>query len=210
MKLLLFSDLHRSVPAAERLVAMAEDIDVLVGAGDFATVRRGLADTIDVLRRANCPAVFVPGNSESADELSAVCRGWSQAHVLHGSGVTIDGVPFFGMGGGVPVTPFGSWSYDFTEQQAADLLVACPDQCVLVTHSPPKDAVDLSSAGQHLGSTAVRDTIERTRPRLVVCGHIHESAGKTAVIGATTVVNAGPAGRVWQLDNPEIAGGAGH
>ena len=42
--------------------------------------------------------------------------------MLHGSAVAIAGVTFFGLGGGVPVTPFGAWSYDFTEEQAANLL----------------------------------------------------------------------------------------
>ena len=42
--------------------------------------------------------------------------------MLHGSAVTIEGVTFFGLGGGVPVAPFGVWSYTFTEEQAADLL----------------------------------------------------------------------------------------
>jgi predicted phosphodiesterase len=36
MKLLLFSDLHADAGAARRLV---EGVDVVVGAGDFATIR---------------------------------------------------------------------------------------------------------------------------------------------------------------------------
>jgi Icc-related predicted phosphoesterase len=119
--------------------------------------------------------------------------------VLHGSGVTVAGVEFFGLGGGVPVTPFGDWSYDFTEEQAAELLAGCPAGCVLVSHSPPKGAVDLSSGGQSLGSVAVRDVIVRQRPVLVVCGHIHGSAGRQAVIGTAPVVNAGPGGVEWEL-----------
>ena len=71
MRLLLWSDLHCDVAAARRLVARAEDADVVVGAGDFATCRRGLASTLEVLRAIDRPAVVVPGNSESADELVA-------------------------------------------------------------------------------------------------------------------------------------------
>ena len=38
MKLLLFSDLHADTIAAQQLLQQAQSVDVLVGAGDFATV----------------------------------------------------------------------------------------------------------------------------------------------------------------------------
>jgi len=70
---------------------------------------------------------------------------------------------------------------------------------VLVTHSPPKGCLDVASEGKSLGSTAIRATIESTKPRLVVCGHIHASGGQSAKLGDTPVVNAGPKGMEWSL-----------
>jgi Icc-related predicted phosphoesterase len=201
MKLLLFSDLHADAAAARRLVERARGVDVVVSAGDLGNVRRNLRVSIDVLKAIDRPVVLVAGNNESTEELAAACRGWAQAHVLHGSGVTIAGVEFFGLGGGVPVTPFGAWSWDFTEEQAAALLASCPAGCVLVSHSPPKGAVDVSSSGQSLGSVAVREAVLRLQPRLVVCGHIHACAGQTARLGASPVVNAGPDGVAWDLED---------
>jgi Icc-related predicted phosphoesterase len=199
MKLLLFSDLHSDVAAAKRIADVASRFDVLVGAGDFCNARRGLSRCLDVLRTAAVPLVLVAGNNETTEELREACVGWPEVHVLHGDGVTIGDVPFFGLGGGVPVTPFGPWSYDFTEEQADELLAGCPAGCVLVSHSPPKGAVDVSSRGTSLGSEAVRRAIERVTPRLVVCGHIHASAGRSEHIGSTPVVNAGPFGVEWVL-----------
>jgi Icc-related predicted phosphoesterase len=199
VKLLLFSDLHADAGAARKLVERARDADVVVGAGDFGNVRRHVGVCIDVLRAIDRPAVLVAGNNESTEELAEACRAWPQAHVLHGSGVTLAGVVFFGVGGGIPVTPFGDWSYDFTEEEAADLLADCPDGCVLVSHSPPNGAVDVSTSGRSLGSVAVREAVVRRRPRLVVCGHIHACAGQQAMLGRTPVVNAGPGGVEWVL-----------
>ena len=196
MKLLLFSDLHCDTAAARSLVRRAKGVDVLVGAGDFGNVRKNLSACLDVLRAADRPAVLVAGNNESTDELTA---GWPAAHVLHGSAVTLAGVTFFGVGGGIPVTPFGSWSYDFTEDEAAGLLASCPAGCVLVVHSPPKGCVDVSGRGQSLGSTAIRDAIRRVRPVLAVCGHIHGSNGRVGDLDDVPVVNAGPAGIEWEL-----------
>jgi len=199
VKLLLFSDLHCSLRAAQRLVTMAADVDVAIGAGDFGQVRTRVSACIDILRDLPCPSIVVPGNNESLDELKSACRGWQTVHILHGTGVTIDGVHFFGLGGGVPVTPFGEWSYDFTEEEAAGLLKDCPAGGVLVSHSPPKGCLDVAGNGAGLGSTAVRDVIRAKKPVLVVCGHIHACAGRTEKFHGTTVVNAGPAGVILKL-----------
>ena len=199
MRLLLFSDLHCNVAAAQRLVEQARDADVAVGAGDFGQVRRRVGVCIDILRDLPCPAVVVPGNNESLDELRDACRGWPGAHVLHGSGVEIGGVRFYGLGGGVPVTPFGSWSYDFREDQAAELLKNFPPGGVLVSHSPPKGCLDVDGGGESRGSTAVAELIRTKRPALVVCGHIHACAGRTETLDGTPVVNAGPHGVRFDL-----------
>jgi uncharacterized protein len=199
MKLLLFSDLHTDTSAAARLVGLAAGVDVIVGAGDFANARTGISSCIDILRSIRIPTILVPGNNETYDELVAACAGWSNATVLHGTGVEAMGQSFFGIGGGIPITPFGDWSYDFSETDAAQLLSSCPVGAVLVSHSPPKGSVDLSSSGRSLGSTAVRDAVIRVKPRLVVCGHIHGSAGKRAQLGSTPIINAGPRGTLLEI-----------
>jgi len=199
VKLLLFSDIHADLEAARQIVAKSREVDVVIGAGDFATMSRGLKSCIDVLSQIDRPAILVPGNNEWPDELLAACKDWKSAHALHGQGTRIYGISFFGLGGGVPVTPFGSWSFDLSEEQATKLLEACPDHAVLVSHSPPQGLVDRSSSGQSLGSTAVRETIILRNLKLVVSGHIHASAGKSTMLNVTPVVNAGPAGVVWEI-----------
>ena len=198
MKLLVFSDLHRDRDAARSLVERSVDADILVGAGDFAVMRQGIDDVIEILREIDKPTVLVPGNGESDDELREACAGWASAHILHGEVATLDGIPFYGIGGGIPVTPFGEWSFDLTEDEADAMLTRCPSEGVLVSHSPPHGHVD-EAGGLHLGSHAVLDTIERVLPRLVVCGHIHGCWGKRSTIGRTMVLNAGPEGKLLEL-----------
>ena len=199
MKFLLFSDLHTDTAAAARLVELARGVDVVIGAGDFGNMRHNVGTCIPVLAKIKAPAVLVAGNNESYDELVAACKSWPQAHVLHGTGMKIDGVSFFGLGGGVPITPFGPWSWDFSEADAERMLRDCPAHAVLVSHSPPQGFVDKNASGQSLGSTAVREAIVRTQPRLVVCGHIHACAGQRAEMGKTPVINAGPRGVLFDL-----------
>jgi Icc-related predicted phosphoesterase len=198
MRILAFSDLHTDLDGAAHLVELSAGADVVIGAGDFASVHERLTETIDALAPINTPTVLVPGNNETEDDLRAAAAGWEAATVLHGEGAEIDGVAFFGLGAGIPVTPW-DWSFDLDEQQAAERLAACPEGGVLVVHSPPQGHVDASSAGDHLGSTAILEAIEAKQPRLAVCGHIHESWGETSQIGATEVRNLGPAGTWLEL-----------
>ena len=193
-RLLLFSDVHGDRDACWQIVNQAPDADVVVGAGDFCVMRRNLGPPIDVLSNIDTPTVLVPGNAETENELEEACAEWDNVHVLHGDGCTIDGLDFYGLGGGVPITPFGAWSYDFSEEDAANLLTDCPEGAVLVSHSPPKDVVDRDSSGQSLGSTAVRSAIEAKQPQLTVCGHIHGSWEEEGTLSSTPVINAGPNG----------------
>ncbi len=199
MRLLLFSDLHCNIAATQELVDRGQQVDVAIGAGDFGQVRRRAGVCIDILKVMPCPTIIVPGNNESLAELVEACRGWENVHILHGTGVSIAGVNFFGLGGGVPVTPFGSWSWDFSEEEAHDLLGDFPEAGVLVSHSPPKGCLDVDSNGTSRGSTTVRDLIFAKRPALVVCGHIHACWGRSEQVAESTVINAGPAGIIFEF-----------
>lgn len=199
MKLLLFSDVHCDIKRCESLVDRSNDVDVVIGAGDLANFRKGLDLSIEILNRIKKPTILVPGNSESIEELSAECKNWKEATVLHGAVCRINDADFYGVGGGIPVTPFGEWSYDFTEQQARELLSDCPAGGILVTHSPPHDVLDRAWFGKKLGSTSIRETVLEKKPLLVVCSHIHERSGRQGKLGDSVVINAGPKGITWEV-----------
>ncbi len=198
MKILAFSDLHRDLEQAAALVEMSAGADVVIGAGDFASVHKGLGETIDALAEIETPTVLVPGNNETEEALREASAGWGPATVLHGSGAEIADAQFFGLGAGIPVTPW-DWSFALDDEVAAEMLAPCPDGAVLVLHSPPEGHCDTNGAGMHFGSVALRKAIEQKRPRLAVCGHIHESWGCESQIGETPLHNLGPSGRWIEL-----------
>jgi Icc-related predicted phosphoesterase len=198
MRLLAFSDLHRDLDGARSLVARSGEFDVVIGAGDFASVHEGLEETIDALAAIETPTVLVPGNNETEDALRAAAAGWDAATVLHGESAEIAGTTFFGLGAGVPTTPW-DWSFDLTEEEAEERLAGCPQGAVLVVHSPPHGHCDRSSGGDHLGSQAILDAIAVRQPPLAVCGHIHEAWGKRSRVGPTEIANLGPAGAEFEI-----------
>lgn len=198
MRVLAFSDLHRDLGAAADLVERSAGFDVVIGAGDFASVHEGLEETIEVLAEIETPTVLVPGNNETDEALREATSAWDSATVLHGERTEIDGTAFFGLGAGVPTTPW-EWSFDLTDPEAEAMLRDCPAGAVLVVHSPPQGHCDRSSAGDHLGSHAILDAIAIKQPPLAVCGHIHEAWGERSRIGPTEIANLGPDGTEFEL-----------
>lgn len=196
-RLLAFSDLHGSRRHARALVERSEQADVVVGAGDFATMRLGLGRTLDRLAGIRCPFVLVPGNNESDTALWRATDRIPQPHVLHGEGRRVAGLDFFGLGGAIPPAPM-PWSWNVTEEEAERRLAGCPPGGVLVVHSPPRGHVD-GVHGRHLGSRALLAAVERCHPALVLCGHIHQCQGRESRIGDTRVVNLGPRGTFIDL-----------
>ncbi|MCE3266732.1 MAG: serine/threonine protein phosphatase [Solirubrobacterales bacterium] len=197
MRVLAFSDMHRDLDAAASVVERSADADLVIGAGDFASVHEGLEEAVEAFAGAQAPMVLVPGNNETEDALRAAAP--SEATVLHGEVTDADGVTLFGLGAGIPITPW-DWSFDLSDEEAADRLAGAPkDIDLLVLHSPPKGHCDQSGSGDHLGSEALLAAIERLQPRVAVCGHIHESWGAESRIGETAVYNLGPQGRVIDI-----------
>ncbi|MGI8461433.1 MAG: metallophosphoesterase family protein [Solirubrobacterales bacterium] len=192
VRVLAFSDLHCDLGRAASLVERSADVDVVVCAGDLASVHSGLEETVDALRAIETPTVLVPGNNETDEALRDACDGWAAATVLHGDGAEIEGMTFFGLGAGIPITPW-DWSFDLDDDQARTALASCPKDAFLVLHSPPHGHAD-ASQGRHLGSPAIAEAIAEKQPRIAVCGHIHESWGERSEIGETAVLNLGPDG----------------
>jgi len=198
MRILAFSDLHCDLDQAARLTEMSESADVVIGAGDFASIHNGLVETIDALSGIEKPTVLVAGNNETIEALREAAADWPAATVLHGDSTEIEGRTFYGLGGGIPVTPW-DWSFDLEETEAEARLADLPEGAVLVVHSPPKGHCDEAGGGLSLGSPAILRAIEEKQPVLAVCGHIHESWGRTSKVGETDIANLGPAGTYFEL-----------
>jgi Icc-related predicted phosphoesterase len=123
MRVLAFSDLHCDLGQAAELVRMSAEADVVVGAGDFASVHQGLGETIDALAAIEVPTLLVPGNNETEDALRDAAATWPAATVLHGDATTLEGTTFFGLGAGIPVTPW-DWSFDLSRRFSMSVLTA--------------------------------------------------------------------------------------
>ena len=189
MKILAFSDVHCDVAACNALVEAAASADLIIGAGDFAQRREGLAGTMAILETFSKKAIYVAGNNETPEELRAA----TSALVLHGNTTNRFGLKIYGLGGAVPplnITAFES--YDISEASAASLLRPATGADIMICHSPPFGMADVMAGRGSMGSLEIRKTVEHVQPRYMLCGHIHDSWGERGKIGQTEVLNLGP------------------
>jgi len=195
IRLLCLADLHGAAFSLEEAVTAAEAPDAILLAGDL-THFGNPEEAARLVRicQAAAPTYAVAGNCDSPDidgRLGDLGAG------LHGTGVILDG--WLGVLGVSAMPVWLGGTYELTEEEIAATLERgyaafgpSPPATLLLTHTPPRGCLDLTRRGKHAGSTAVREFVERRRPGLVVCGHIHEARGCER-LGSTSVVNCGPA-----------------
>lgn len=197
MKLLIFSDIHGDRAALERLMEM--DADYYIAAGDLANWGRGLDLMGPVLEKRAGRMYVMPGNHESETGVAGFCERFGFKN-FHGQVLNIDGYSVAGLGYSNR-TPFNTPG-EYTEAELAERLSRFEGlkPLVLICHCPPKGTkLDRAGEGQHFGSTAVREFIERNQPAYFYCGHIHEAAGVQDTIGRTQGWNVGKRGAVLDL-----------
>ncbi|GAH46051.1 unnamed protein product, partial [marine sediment metagenome] len=114
---------------------------------------------------------------------------------LHGHAFIREDIGIFGVGGS-NITPLNTPN-EYEENEIASFILQGYQKIkdipfkLFVSHAPPFNTkVDMLQSGRHVGSTAVREFIEKYQPDLCVTGHIHEAKGED-YIGRTLIINPG-------------------
>ena len=80
---------------------------------------------------------------------------------------------------GSPLSPArGHWAFGYSNDEALSQWNQIPlESDIVVTHTPPKYHCDESKDRGTVGCEVLRQTLWRVRPRLLICGHIHDARG---------------------------------
>ena len=201
MKVVAFSDSMGGNPVN------LPDGDVLVCTGNFTR----FGDRVEItewynwfIKQPHRHKVLVFGNHEVSTDILCFKRKqpwkvWAcpdeelltpqpghGVHLLHGTGVAIEGVTFWGHPGlpperkGVPARHSNFYcAHQFeTREQSLNTWASCPtDFDVLVTHAPPHGILDYQR-GHHIGNIELRYEIDqRIKPKVHVFGHARDCPG---------------------------------
>jgi hypothetical protein len=188
MRLIATADFHGKQYRVNELIDAIEEFspDLVVVCGDITHLGPGeLAKTL--LDQIPIETIAIPGNMDTAEVFEHIDK--SRATNLHLKKVKKNGETFVGLGGSdTPLLPIDKQlviSEDEVGEKIGDLV---EDRCVLVTHVPPHGVQDSVFLGMHAGSRWIREIVERYKPRLHLCGHIHEDPGFSK-LGESVVIN---------------------
>lgn len=198
MRIFAFVDLHQHRSELKRIVSRSKkgDVDVVVCAGDFTIFSSGQDEILKELDSIGKPVLLVHGNHEDAGSVRDSCKRLKNCFFIHNGFFRKNSVLFVGWGGG----GFSFRDQRFEDRSKKFFHLLKPDtRLVFVSHAPPYGTKCDSIHGQHAGNKSLRRFIERARPVLAVCGHLHETAGSMDKIKNTLVINPGFEGRVLEI-----------
>ncbi len=176
MKILAVADLHGS---QYRLNIVLKNIEryspeILVICGDITQfgpgeVAKNFLDQIPI------ETLAVTGNIDSEDVKKGIDE--SNATRIELKKIVKKDINFVG------ITGLNSSDYNFLNEKKL-----VEKDSVLVSHVPPYKIQDEIYKGNNGGSKELKKIIDDFKPRLLLCGHIHENPGYTKY-DKTTVVN---------------------
>jgi hypothetical protein len=162
MRILAIADRPPKTPIRETLEK--ESIDLIVTLGDLDLIQiRELAGIQHI------PKFGVYGNHCSGNYFGDL--GIVNMH-LHTA--EHQGIRFGGFEGCVRYKE-SSWAKMYTQEEAIGLLRTFPPVDVLLAHSPPIGINDDPEDQAHVGFTALRDYLDREKPRYLFHGHTYPS-----------------------------------
>lgn len=208
MKVLVFSDIHSDATALARLVATPADYYFC--AGDLVNWGRQLDAMAEILKPLGDRLFLIPGNHESASQITDLCNRFGFRD-FHGGHVELGGYLFTGLGYSNP-TPFDTPG-EYSEAELEEKLHAFDglSPTVSICHAPPHGTMlDRITNLKHAGSRAVREFLQREKPRYFFCGHIHEAAGVTEKLGNTSAMNVGKRGYLLDFEEQKRLGFLGN
>lgn len=94
---------------------------------------------------------------------------------------------------GSPYSPAkGFWAFGYGQERASELWSQIPlDSDLVIAHTPAKSHRDRCSARGTAGCETLREALSRVRPRIFVCGHIHEGHGVEIVTWGASATDGG-------------------
>ena len=203
MKILASGDLHGDMGLAEKLAKKAEEeqVDLVILCGDLTFHEQSTENLIGPFIKRNKKVLMVPGNHESVATVDFLAELYGpDAKNLHGYSVKYEDIGIFGCGG-ANIGPYSK----LTDEEIYDLLrqgferIKYLNKKIMVSHVHPTGTKMEKLSNFVPGSEGVRKAVEKLKPDILLCSHVHEAEGIEELIGNTKVINVGRHGKIINL-----------
>ncbi|MEW6063335.1 MAG: metallophosphoesterase [Nanoarchaeota archaeon] len=199
LKILAAGDFHADTSLAKRLadVADKERVDLVILNGDLVEENKTqgiIKPFIDKKKKV----FLIPGNHETIATTDFLAELYNVVN-LHGYSIKYKDVGIFGCGGA------NIGLNQLSDEEIYNALkkgfegVKDMRRKIMVTHVHPSKTTMEKFTSFFQGSNGVRRAIERFKPDIAICGHVHEAEGIEEKIGKTRVVNVGRKGKIIEV-----------
>ena len=198
MKIFAFTDNHDDLEVTRRVYRRIKKYnpDLILCAGDFSLWGEKIKKILTKFDSFNKKFFIVHGNHEEEHEVERVAKRLKNVEFIHNKVVEFNDVFIVGYGGG---------GFSYSEHKLETLtkrvrLRLKGKKSIFLTHAPIFNTkIDIIPILGHRGSKSARRYIEIIKPKLVICGHFHETFNQVDKIGKTVILNPGPLGKLITL-----------
>ena len=200
MRILATGDIHGDATFIEKIAkeADAKKVDLIVLAGDIADWQGPTDNLIGPLLRKNRKVCIVPGNHDTFASADFLAELYGITN-LHGYVYRVGNVALFGCGG----ANIGMES--LSEKEIYKILAEGHKKVqdfakrIMVTHVHPSGSIMEQMSSFVPASKGVRRAVEKFKPDLLLCCHVHEASGIEEKIGDTKVVNVSKTTKIFDI-----------
>ncbi|MBR9690176.1 hypothetical protein GOV08_00655 [Candidatus Woesearchaeota archaeon] len=200
MKILAFGDIHGDASQAKKLAEKAEkeNVDLVVLCGDFTDFDKSTDNIIGPFKKKHKKVLLIPGNHESNATADFLAEFYGVKNI-HGYSVKYKDVGIFGAGGANVGPNVSTENEIFDNLKKAFNNIKYLDKKIMVTHSHPTETKMEKFSNFIPGSRGVKKAVEKFKPDILLCSHVHEAEGIEEKIGKTKVINVGRDGRIIEI-----------
>jgi Icc-related predicted phosphoesterase len=200
MKILASGDIHGDMTLARKLAERAEKekVDLVVLCGDLTLFEQSTKNIVGPFVSRKKKVLLIPGNHESVATTDFLAEMYG-ATSLHGYSIKYKDIGLFGCGG-ADAGPFRTEEDDIMKLlEKAHKGVEDAKKTIMITHAHPAGTMMEKLSDFVKGSKSVRKAIDRFKPDILICSHVHEAEGMEEKIGRTKVINVGKSGKIIEI-----------
>ena len=200
MRILASGDIHGDSSIAKKLAdkAKKEKVDLVILTGDITNFDRDFKNLIGPFVKKHEKVLFIPGNHDSFATADFIAEMYGVKNI-HGYAVKYGDIGIFGCGGAnIGISKL-------TEKEIFETLkkgfnnIKNTKKKIMVTHVHPSETTMEKFSNFVKGSNGLKKAVDKFKPDILLCSHVHEAEGIEEKLGKTKVINVGKKGKIIEI-----------
>lgn len=200
MRILAFGDIHGDTGLAKKLAERAEKekVDLVVLCGDITMGEISTANIIGPFIKKKKKVILIPGNHETVATADFLAELYDAVN-LHGYSIKHKDIGLFGCGGA------NIGLFQLGEKEIFKLLekgykgIRDAKKKIMITHVHPTGTLMERFTKIFPGSSGIRKALDKFKPDILLCSHVHEAEGIEEKVGKTRIINVGKKGKIIDI-----------